>query len=418
MRALKPRRPGWVTESVLFGFVHVCAALIALSLALSSAAQQPSHENRSRSFGPDSCGPADPTYIRNATETGGLPMFLQRSEAAKAFHLVRESTKNNVSTVLWATGSLASGSREFTVPVDSTMHSVTVALSVDTKGSAMTFHRPSGEEVVAGPAGVEITELNCGRFVTVNSPAAGDWHVRLKGAGRFWMETQATSEIFLVTVEFVQLGGRFGHEGYFKIPGQPLAGKPAMLRVNLSGSVQSTEFHFMSEAGELIRPFQMRLESHDRDDQEFFGEVELPSQPFRVAVSGLDPQGKRFQRFDSPLFRAQTVAVFLAGNVHELVPGKTSTLSYTVHNLGEAATFRIVTYDSRKFVTRVEPMELTLARGTSGNVAVDFTVPAGTSAGASDTFVITAASAASPEISNSNVQEFPILARGNSSEPQ
>ena len=33
-------------------------------------------------------------------------MFLQRSEAGKSFHLVRETTRNNISTVFWATGSL------------------------------------------------------------------------------------------------------------------------------------------------------------------------------------------------------------------------------------------------------------------------------------------------------------------------
>ena len=36
-------------------------------------------------------------------------MFLQRSEVAKAFHLVSESTRSNVQTVFWATGSLGNG---------------------------------------------------------------------------------------------------------------------------------------------------------------------------------------------------------------------------------------------------------------------------------------------------------------------
>src|ERR1700746_2142130 len=62
--------------------------------------------NRPRAFGPDVCGPADPAYIHTANETGGIPMFLQRSETAKAFHLLRESTRNNVATILWATATL------------------------------------------------------------------------------------------------------------------------------------------------------------------------------------------------------------------------------------------------------------------------------------------------------------------------
>src|SRR5712672_2196664 len=80
---------------------------------------QPS-TNRSKAFGPDACGPADPAYVHSANETGGIPMFLQRSEAAKAFQLVRESTRNNVSTVFWGTGSLAGKTEIIDVPVDST----------------------------------------------------------------------------------------------------------------------------------------------------------------------------------------------------------------------------------------------------------------------------------------------------------
>jgi len=63
-------------------------ALVSTGLLCATASSvfgqaQPS-TNRSRSFGPDVCGPADPAYIHTANETGGIPMFLQRSEAAKA----------------------------------------------------------------------------------------------------------------------------------------------------------------------------------------------------------------------------------------------------------------------------------------------------------------------------------------------
>src|SRR6478752_5244507 len=84
------------------------AICLTVALGVSSCwsqVQSPGSENRSKSFGPDACGPADPTYIRTANETGGVPMFLQRSEVGKSFQLVRESTRENMSTVLWATGS-------------------------------------------------------------------------------------------------------------------------------------------------------------------------------------------------------------------------------------------------------------------------------------------------------------------------
>src|SRR5437667_7208466 len=81
------------------------AGVLCVATSLGVGQTSPS-TNRSRNFGPEACGPADPAYIRTANETGGIPMFLQRSEVAKAFHLVRESTRNNVATVFWATGAL------------------------------------------------------------------------------------------------------------------------------------------------------------------------------------------------------------------------------------------------------------------------------------------------------------------------
>src|ERR1700722_17835344 len=98
-------------------------------------AQTAPSTNRSRAFSPDACGPADPAYIHSANETGGIPMFLQRSEAAKAFHLVRESTRNNVATVFWATGTLDTKPQIIRVPVDSVTKRITFTFSGDTKGN-------------------------------------------------------------------------------------------------------------------------------------------------------------------------------------------------------------------------------------------------------------------------------------------
>src|SRR5271157_4893732 len=135
--------------------------------------QAPLSTNRSRAFGPDACGPADPAYIRTANETGGIPMFLQRSEAAKALHLVRESTRNNVSTVFWATGTLDGKLQTITIPVDSVTKRITFTFSMDTKGNQLTLTEPSGATITEGSASAEITELNCGRIVTVSAPEAG-----------------------------------------------------------------------------------------------------------------------------------------------------------------------------------------------------------------------------------------------------
>src|SRR6516162_10290626 len=126
------------------------AGLVCMASSLGFG-QAPS-TNRSRPFGPDACGPADPAYIRTANETGGIPLFLQRSEATKAFHLVRESTRNDVATVFWATGTLDGKPKTIGIPVDSVTKRITFTFSTDTKGSQLSVTRPTGEAIQAGTA--------------------------------------------------------------------------------------------------------------------------------------------------------------------------------------------------------------------------------------------------------------------------
>src|ERR1700752_1398875 len=183
--------------------------------------------NRARAFAPDACGPADPAYIHTANETGGIPMFLQRSEAAKAFHLVRESTRNNVATVFWATGTLDAKPQIIRVPVDSVTKRITFTFSGDTKGNEFKVTQPSGGAITESSSSTEVTELNCGRILTVTSPESGEWNAEITGTGRYWIEAEAQSDIYFVSVEFVKKGGRPGHEGLFRIQGQPVAGAPA-----------------------------------------------------------------------------------------------------------------------------------------------------------------------------------------------
>ena len=390
--------------------VALCALLSTASLCASvslSFAQTHPSANTSKSFGPDACGPADPAYIHTANETGGIPLFLQRSEAAKSFHLVRESTRNNMATVFWSTGMLDGTTQMIRIPVDSATRRITFAFSVDTKGGALKLTQPSGGTITEPSADNEITELNCGRIVTVVSPEAGEWRAEITGTGRFWMEVQAQSDIYFVGVEFVEKGGRPAHEGLFRIQGQPLAGSSAMLQISVSAkATQSAEFYLVTEQAGPIQKLQMHAVNSDPEIAEFMGSVDLPSVPFRVAVSGRDLSGKHYQRFFSNLFHAESVEVSAKPEFDELSPGSTRTIGFSVRNIGVPRTFNITVTDSHRFISEVEPKQLMLGAGESGTVLVHVTVPADAAPGRGEDVVMVAASTAGPPTSNSSVTHF------------
>jgi hypothetical protein len=159
----------------------------------------------------------------------------------------------------------------------------------------------------------------------------------------------------------------------------------------------------VTEQGEAIQKLQMQAVNSDPEVPEFVGSVDLPSVSFRVAMRGRDSNGKQYQRFFSNLFHAEGVEVSSKPDFDDLPAGSTQQIAFTVRNIGFSRTFNITVTDSRHFVGRVEPKQLTLGAGESGIVRVDLTVPAGTATGLGEDLVIVAASTVGPPTSNSSV---------------
>ncbi len=378
-----------------------------LAFCLPLFAQQPGRTPLH--YGPGVCGPADPTYIRTAEESGGQPLFLAPDEVGKSFVLMSELTRSNHVTLLWARGELSEG-RDFVVPVDSTVKRLVFSLSFDTPGGKLAALDPEGKEVSSEMPGAVLTPLNCGDIVTVAPPAPGKWHVRVAGKGRFWLEAGGVSDIFMVEAEFVHLGGRPGHEGYFRISGQPVAGEPALLRVDLSGKTRNVQFHLISPEAKTLQPVAMKADSAGGDQAEYFGKVNLPATPFRLAVTGEDESGHSFERVFSSLFHAETVEVTpLNPGLEDLPAGKTVPLRFKIRNAGEAREFQVLVVDTKDFLTSHEPQVVSLGGGESREVPVELDIPASTTGHTRDTVIITATATSGPPTSNSAVVEFRVV---------
>jgi hypothetical protein len=313
--------------------------------------------------------------------------------------------------VFWGTGLLGGKAERFEIPVDSTTQRVTFAFSTDTKGNTLVVTQPSGGAIAENSASTESTELNCGRIVTVSTPEAGMWRAEIAGSGRFWLEVQSQTEIHIIKAEFVREGGRPGHEGYFRIAGQPVAGRPAMLQVSVSGKATKTaEFRLVNEGGKAIEKVELRALTSEGDLMEFAGALKLPEMPFRVAVIGRDSQGDEYQRFYLKLFHAEDVEITRKAEIEEISAGETKQLAFAVENSGAARTFKITVTDARRFVGSVSPMELNLGAGESGQVQVEVRVPPSAATGIGDDLIVLAASTSGRPTSNSYVAH--LLVRG------
>ena len=371
------------------------------------ASPQATQQNRSRPFGPGQCGPVDPAYIQSANETGGQPFFMNPFEIGNSVHIMREMSRSDSEMVLWASGTTPGEARDVTVPVDSTTRRLTVSASFDTKGGELTIIGPKG--IVSGRDDrTEDTISSCSRIVTVEAPQTGVWHATLAATGRFWLVVHAQSDLSLLSAEFVRVGGRPGHEGLFRIHGQPIAGEPATLRTKIgdADTIKSANFALHSQEAREIR----RIDLTPSGDGEFVGQIDLPQQPFRVTASGLDAAGVPYQRMHAGLFHTEFVEVTPSGTVENLTPGTTTNLAFAVRNAGPTATFQIGAVDGRQFVKRVEPQRITLDQGAAGIVNVSVSVPAEAPAGSGVDVIVTATSSNPRKTTNAAVRHLTVAA--------
>ena len=220
------------------------------------------------------------------------------------------------------------------------------------------------------------------------------------------MSVKANSSIQFSTFTFVELI-ESRHTGLFPIDGQPLAGSQTAL-ATLLGPFGSAQFELLSSSGDFSTTLNLTQGGPNAADSQFVGTVALPTEAFRVSVSGADTAGQAYQRLYPVLFRARTIGVTVdSGVIMEQIPaGETTTVKFIVTNIGDPATFEMVVTDNLGFVSRVAQSSLTLDTGASGVVDVDVTVPVGTPGGTSVSVIATAISTGDPDVNNSATLEL------------
>ena len=335
------------------------------ALFLGTSIAAPTGETQRVRYGPGVCGPLDPAYVRTATETGGQPFPLSTTDVGQSSRIMAASSLEE--TILWASGA---GDRSYSIPVDSSVARLMISGTFDGTGGTMTIAGPDGTAISGGDR-IEDTLLNCGRVVTLDAPASGTWQVRVAPSSRFWLRASAKSDLSLLSAEFVERSRLPGFDRLAKIQGQPIAGRPATLRVRLSSPLRDRIFQLVSIDARPL--YAVTLQSDD--DREFSGAIELPGEPFRVVVSGRDESGVPAQRMSGPLFHGEAIEVVPPAGVQTVAAGTDMPVTFVIRNHGPAVRLRLVASDGRGTLMSVDPQTLDLEGGGEANATVRLTVP-------------------------------------------
>jgi hypothetical protein len=227
-------------------------------------------------------GKVDPAYVEIAEATGGVLMLFKPTELEGSV-AADSASRRHEEVVFRASGTYDEGSYEYEIPVDSTVESIYFYLSTQCLRD-VTVIRPSGEAVRADTTGVESHSFSAVRLLVVPAPAPGLWKVTIAGRGFLSLVVKARSDLRLASVSFddpVQLE-------------REERSRRAKLR--LTGVAADIGAHLISSSGVAITRLDLRLDEESESGRTYAGDFTPPSEAFRVAMTGVDARGFRFQR--------------------------------------------------------------------------------------------------------------------------
>ena len=235
-------------------------------------------------------------YFDLAANTGGDFYFWAPGEFAKS----NLQLPIHDEEVVLAYGRLEGPTRNFSIPVESGARTLTIFSGVQRK-DIVSIIRPDGSVLAAGSPGTKLQSFRYMTIATVDAPAPGAWRLVLSGAGTYAVTAHVragndTSAPGFNDFEFVQLGGRPAHEGWFPIQRDLRKGETIECATEVAGRVSGVEFAFVTRDDRVIASVPMQA---DEEGDNYFGRCQIPNIPFRVAVSGRDEQGRQFRRIES-----------------------------------------------------------------------------------------------------------------------
>jgi hypothetical protein len=240
--------------------------------------------------------PVNPDYFSLSAETGGDFYFWAPGEFATAGLQIPLHDE----AVTLAYGTLPPQGVRLAIPVESGARRLTVFAGAQRKDQFRLL-RPDGRP--AAGAGVALQAFSHMLIASVDAPAAGTWQLELRGAGQYSTSAHvaATREVqgpAFLGLDFVEMGGRPGHEGWFPIERDLRRGERLTCSAKLAGASGPVEFGFVGRDGASLGTLALRQEEPGGD---YLGACEVPMLAFRTMARGADASGQSFQRIEPAL---------------------------------------------------------------------------------------------------------------------
>jgi hypothetical protein len=190
----------------------------------------------------------------------------------------------------------------------------------------------------------------------------------------------STDPPHIVSLAFVELGGRPAHEGLMPIPGQPMSdGIATTVYANFSAPLASGVLLAVAPGGATLS--QAPLNEYPDTDYiltDYTATIVAPNVPFQLVVQGTDRQGRAVKLLWPTLYKASPVEVRFPV---ELLPGAAGTTLVVPVRVTNGPTAQALTLAlqslSTSFVASPASQNLQLASNEIRDLTVSVQIPAG-----------------------------------------
>jgi hypothetical protein len=264
---------------------------IVLILVASPVTARAQEQQAKRQPGWPCAGTVDRSYALNAEATGGKVLLFRKTELAGVVDDVKASSQHE-ETVFRASARLTEGTYKFDIPVDSAIESAYFFVSLQCLESVEVV-RPSGDALHADSADVDYHRYAAVHMLTVKEPTPGIWKVRITGRGVLSLIVSARTELRLTRVSLL--------DGGAPVIFAAKRETPLRLEASMMGLADEIAFQFISSSAAPIQAVDLNLEQEADGSRTYAADVMPPVTEVRLAVTGIDPKGCRFQRVQKHL---------------------------------------------------------------------------------------------------------------------
>ncbi|XP_068713370.1 hemicentin-2-like [Montipora foliosa] len=277
----------------------------------------------------------------------------------------------------------------YSITVDDSTEKIFITVVRQGSSQKVALKDPKGTDVIFG-----VTNFPTLVIYEINNPRFGTWKLAVSGSGKHSYQVKGVSK---TNVDFEYFFIMIPSRGRGKpIPiSHPLLGHdPARVVITVAGNAKinrnTLKLDLISEDGRRLTT--ATVTPRGTSGAHFSASFRCPAVPFTLKLRGKTKKGYNFQRRSHNIVHPSNtlIRVIYARNDYTIPAGRSSLVTFLMHNNGPTDTFDIKAKDRMKYFQNLRGSSITVRQSRTSFFSVVLKAPLSASPGKGDELLVTA----------------------------